>query len=115
MPPRPWRVRIEDIIECIDAIGDYLGDTTLDAFRTDRRTVDAVIRNFIVIGEAARHIPAELTARHPEVPWHRLRGMRNVVTHEYFGIDLQIIWETSLHDLPPLVPLLRQILEEPIP
>jgi len=65
-----------------------------------------------VVGEAARHIPAEVETRHSELPWHRMRGLRNVLVHEYFGVSLTTVWETATRNLPPLVPQLRRILEE---
>ena len=85
---------------------------TLNAFRADDRTVDAVVRNLIVLGEASRHIPEDVEQRHPEVPWDRMRGIRNVVVHEYFGVDAEILWETARHDLPPLLPLSENVLRE---
>ena len=81
-------------------------------FCTDSKTIDAVVRNLIVIGEASRHIPESIEQRHPEVPWRTMRGIRNVVVHEYFGVDAEIVWETPRHDLPPLLPLLENVLRE---
>ena len=76
----------------------------------DRRTVDAVLRNITVIGEAARNIPTEVMVRHPEIPWREMGDFRNVVVHMYFGIDMSILWETIQNDLPrmegPLLALL---------
>lgn len=111
MPPRDWRLRINDILEAIAKVERYTAGMTFQAFCADERTVDAVVRNLTVIGEAARHLPPEIEARHPELPWARLRGVRNVVVHEYFGVDLNILWETAKRNLPPLVPLLHGVLE----
>lgn len=111
MPPRDWRLRIEDILEAIAKIDRYTAGMTFQAFCADEKTVDAVIRNLIVIGEAAQHIPSENEMRHPELPWARTRGVRNVVVHEYFGVDLSVLWETAKRNLPPLVPLLHSLLE----
>jgi hypothetical protein len=86
---------------------------TSDAFRADEKTVDAVVRNLVVIGEASRHIPEDVEQRHPGIPWDKMRGIRNVVAHEYFGVDAGILWETARHDLPPLRPLLERLLREP--
>lgn len=112
MPPRDWRLRIEDIAESIAKVGRYTSGMTLESFQADEKTVDAVIRNFQIIGEAARHVPPEIAGRHPDVPWVEMRAMRNVVVHEYAGVDLATVWETVQRDLPPLVPRLRRILEE---
>ncbi len=89
------------------------GETSgFDAFCDSDITIDAVIRNFTIIGEAARQVPAELEKRYPEIPWDKMRGLRNVVVHQYFGMDFKILWETAQHDLPPLVPLLQKVLKE---
>jgi uncharacterized protein with HEPN domain len=86
-------------------------DMDFDAFQGDSRTVDAVLRNLEVIGEATGHVPADVQKKHADIPWHRMKGIRNVLAHEYFGVDLGIVWETVRQDLPPLVPLLQQLLD----
>ena len=111
MPPRHWKLRLEDILESIRKIERFSYGLSFEEFRADDKTFDAVVRNFGIIGEAARHVPPEITDRHPEVPWSRMRGMRNFVVHVYFGTDAEIIWETIHTDLPTLVPQLRRILE----
>lgn len=112
MSNRDWKFRIEDILEAIDDIGVLGGGMTYEELCADARTVKALLYNMAVIGEAARRIPQNIRMLYPEIPWREMGDMRNVVIHEYFGIDLQIIWETIQHDLPPLVPLLRKILAE---
>ena len=69
-------------------------------------------RELEIIGEAARHIPPDVEAIHPQIPWRLMRDMRNVIAHEYFGVDWQIVWETAVNDLPVLVPFLENILHE---
>jgi len=71
-----------------------------DNFKSDTKTVDAVVRNFEIIGEAAAHMPEEIVAGHPEIPWQDMRDMRNVLAHEYFGIDEKIVWETISNRSP---------------
>jgi uncharacterized protein with HEPN domain len=85
---------------------------TYDQFCLDRRTVDAVVRNFEVIGEAARHIPPRVEARHLQVPWHQMRTMRNELIHNYPGVDTAIVWDAVQTDLPPLVTLLAVLEDE---
>jgi uncharacterized protein with HEPN domain len=102
VPPRDWRLRLEDIAEAIDRITEYLAGLTFESFAADRRTIDAVIRNFEIIGEAARHMPDEIIRRHPELPWSEMRGMRHILAHEYFGVDVAIIWKTAKLSLPSL-------------
>jgi uncharacterized protein with HEPN domain len=70
-----------------------------------------VVRNLIVIGEAARHVPDEVVAANPQIPWARMRGMRNLVVHEYFGVDVDVLWDTVTGNLPALLPLLRDLLD----
>jgi uncharacterized protein with HEPN domain len=109
--PRDWTIRIEDILESISKIHRYLEGLSFDQFSEDDRTVDAVVRNFGIIGEAVLHVPENIRLAHPELPWPQMRGLRNLVIHEYFGISLEILWNTAQKDLSPLVNPLRQLLE----
>lgn len=112
MSPRRWTQRISDILGAIDRIARYTAGMTLASFVADEKTVDAVIRNLEIIGEAARHLPDDVVACYPHLPWSEMRGLCNVLIHEYFGVSLPIIWQTVTQDLPPLVPLLQRILSE---
>jgi len=73
---------------------------TLEEFRADDKTVDAVVRNLGTIGEAARHVPSDIQERYPQLPWIQVRGMRNVVMHEYSSVSTPIIWQTSRKTCP---------------
>lgn len=115
MRHREWRFRVTDILDAISRIQRYTSGLTYEQFCLDRRTVDAVVRNFEVIGEAARHIPPEVEARHPQVPWHQMRSMRNELIHDYPGVELAIVWDAVQTDLPPLVPVLQALLESEDP
>jgi uncharacterized protein with HEPN domain len=112
MPARPWESRLRDIIDAIQKVERYTRGMSSEAFAADDRTIDAVIRNLIVLGEASGHVPSTVEARHPEVPWAKMCGIRNVVVHEYFGVDAGILWRTARDDLPPLLPLLERVLRE---
>ncbi len=90
---RDWKFRIEDILEAITAARTYTAGMDLDGFIRDRRTVDAVVRNLIIIGEAAVHVPEEVCQRSPDVPWIDMRAMRNFIVHEYFGVSEKVIWD----------------------
>jgi len=103
-------MRVQDILEAIAKIQRYTAGMDYDTFQADEKTVDAVVRNFQIIGEAAQYIPAEVEARWPQLPWADMRDMRNVVIHEYFGVSRAILWQTIVDDLPPLPALLQQIL-----
>ena len=102
--------RIEDIVDAIARIERYPSGLSFEAFAAGQKTVDAVVRNFITIGEAANHVSPEIAARYPAVPWHQMRGLRNIAVHEYARVNNRVIWETVEH-LPPLVPRLREISE----
>ena len=112
MPERDWRLRIHDMLECIAKIERYTTDLDLATFEQDERTIDAVLRNLEVIGEASVRIPERIRTDNPDMPWRQMRAIRNVVAHEYFGVNLPIIWETVTRRLPELKPALQALLAE---
>ena len=81
-------------------------------FHGDQRTIDAVVRNLEIVGEAARQIPEDIQRRYPTVPWREMQSMRNLLSHAYFLIDLDVIWKTVQDDLPAIRPVLQRILDE---
>ena len=109
---RDWRFRVRDILDAVRAIERYTEGMTFEEFAADARTIDAVVRNLMTIGESTRWIPEPIKDAHREVPWRTLRGVRNVVVHEYFGVDSEILWESVRSDLPPLAPKLEAILQD---
>jgi uncharacterized protein with HEPN domain len=102
LPPRDWRLRIEDILEAAGRIETYIAGLVFEQFQGDRKTVDAVVRNLEVIGEAARHLVAIQEDLPADIPWADIAGMRNVLIHAYFGVDLGIVWQTATVDVPAL-------------
>ena len=111
MSPRNWKLRVEDILGAITAIESYTRGLTLESFSADRKTLDAVMHNISVVGEAAANISDEITRQYPAIPWDKMRAIRNVVVHMYFGIRTNILWQTVQHDLPGLVPHLKEMLK----
>lgn len=111
MQPRDWLFRINDILDAVAAVEAYVVGMTYKDFTSDRKTVDAVVRNLIIIGEAAARIPEEICQSHREIPWPDMRAMRNFVVHEYFGVSDKILWDTVQTDLPSLVPKLKEIVK----
>jgi uncharacterized protein with HEPN domain len=102
MPYRDWRFRIDDILESIEKIERYIKGMDLDSWQSDEKTVDAVIRNIEIIGEASSHLPDEVLKQYDDIPWSLMKGIRTILAHEYFGVDLEIIWKTVTEDLPIL-------------
>ena len=109
---REWKLRVTDILTCIEKIQGYTVSMTYEQFKDDAKTVDAVIRNFEVIGEAAGYIPEAIQERYPDLGWLEMRGMRNIMIHEYFGVSLPIIWRTVVHDLPLLAQKIKKLLDD---
>jgi uncharacterized protein with HEPN domain len=91
---------IEDIQFSMERIAEYTENYTLSLFRNDQKTVDAVIRNFEIIGEAAKNISTEIKQKYAHIPWDEMYALRNKITHEYFGVDFEIIWEIATNHLP---------------
>jgi uncharacterized protein with HEPN domain len=112
MPKRDWVIRIQDILTCIQKIEEYIAGMDYEQFERSSITVDAVLRNLEIIGKAARHIPQEVIQSEPDIPWSEMKGLRNIVVHEYFGVSLPIIWHTATENLPVVVPQLIQLLEK---
>ena len=111
MPPRSWRLRISDILEALDAARECVEGQDEASLAEDRIRRLALISALTIIGEAASRLPAALVEEHPEVPWAEMRAMRNVVVHEYFGVDVEALWQTATVDLPPPEKPLRALLQ----
>ncbi|MCY7320992.1 MAG: DUF86 domain-containing protein [Phormidesmis sp. CAN_BIN36] len=110
MPSRDWQNRVRDVLDAISEIREFTDEITFEEFQTDRKTIRAVLYDLAIIGEAVRSIPPEIEASHPEIPWDDVRGMRNIVIHEYFQVNLSIIWQTLREDLVLLESSLRQLI-----
>jgi len=110
--PRDYRVYLEDILEAIGKIRRYTAGLSLKTFSEDTKTLDAVVRNLEVVGEAIKKVPDEIRLRHGAVDWKRIAGLRDILIHEYFGIDVEIIWDIVTNKLPDLEGQIQQILRE---
>jgi len=109
MSKRSSELLIEDIIESCNKIMEYTKDISYDFFISDSKTIDAVIRNFEIIGEAVNRLSEEYKDSHPEIDWVRIRGFRNRIVHDYFGIDYSIVWQIKEKYLPDLIKNLSRI------
>lgn len=103
MSERHYRLFLEDIALSIEKIEAYTKDVpSLEEFSARSMVVDAVLKNLEVIGEAARRIPDSVKEKYPDIPWNRVVGLRNVIVHGYFAVDLAIIWKIIKEQLPEL-------------
>jgi len=103
---------LNDILESITDIKEFTKELTFDSFAQDKKTIKAVIRSLEVIGEAAGKIPNDIRGRFAGIAWEEIIGMRNKLVHEYFGVDLEIVWQTIEEDLASLDKTAREILAD---
>ncbi len=110
MSERSTQLLLEDMQESLQKIFKFTDGLTRDAFMGDELVIDAVLRNFEVIGEAASQLPDEFVDEHPDVEWHKMIGMRNRLVHGYFGVSTAIVWETIRQNLPVLRDQLKDLI-----
>ena len=108
--PRDYRVFLEDVLDAIANVGDFVGPMTRDEFQADKKTLHAVVRNLEVIGEAVKSVPPKVRVQNPQVPWQRIAGLRDILIHHYFEIDVDIVWDIVQNKLPELKEQLQIIL-----
>ena len=108
---RDSRLYLEDILEACRKIESYVRDVTRQEFDTDSMLIDAVVRNLEIVGEAAKRIPVETKSDLEGAPWREAAALRDVLAHEYFGIDLDIVWDVVSNKLPPLCGEIHTYLE----
>ncbi|MBD2778896.1 HepT-like ribonuclease domain-containing protein [Iningainema tapete] len=111
MPSREWPLRIQDILKSATVIIERTASMTFEDFQDNETIAKAVLYDFVIIGEATRNIPVEIRSRYPEIPWRLMGNMRNVMTHEYFQVDLEIIWNAIQNSLPLLIPQIQDLME----
>ena len=109
MSKRIPKLLVEDILESCYKIMDYTKELPFEKFIADAKTIDAVIRNFEIIGEAANRLPEEFKDSHPDIDWFRMRGFRNRIVHDYFGIDHSIVWQIKETYLLQLIERLEKL------
>lgn len=109
MSERDPRLYCKDILESGSAIFDFVKELSFEDFCDDRKTCSAVIREFEIIGEAVGKLPESFRKRRPDIEWQDIKDFRNLLSHEYFGIDLEIVWKIIEDDLPALMDAAREI------
>jgi uncharacterized protein with HEPN domain len=111
MYERDFRLYLSDILDSGRAIQEFVKGLSFEEFCKDRKTYSAVIREFEVIGEAVGKLSDELKIKHPNVEWQDIKDFRNLLIHEYFGVDLEIVWRVVQDDLPALMDAVNEILQ----
>ena len=107
---RDYKNYLQDVLEAIASIREYTVGFSLETLAGDRKTIDAVVRNLEVIGEAVKGIPESVRSRHPEVEWKRVAGLRDILIHQYFGVNVKIVWDIAQNKLPSLEQAVRSLL-----
>lgn len=106
---RDFRDYVADIIKSIDSLESFTKGMSYEEFIRDEKTVWAVIRGIEIIGEAVKNLPDHLKEKHPDIPWREMTAMRNKLIHEYFGVDVRVLWLTVQKDIPSVKPQLSEI------
>ena len=109
---REWKLFVEDLLESIESIEKYVINMDFERFKNDKKTIDAIVRNFEIIGEASKSVPDNIKNEYQDVDWKGMAGMRNRIAHEYFGISLTIVWHIIKQELPRLEKQMKQILKD---
>ena len=108
--PRDYKQQIDDILQAITFIREYIKDMDYNAFEADRKTQDAVVRNLEIIGEAARAVPDEIRDKASQIEWYKIIALRNILIHEYFGVNLKILWDVIQNKLDAVETTCRRLL-----
>ena len=109
MIQREYGDYFNDILNSILEMQEFVEDLSFEEFIEDKKTINAVIRSLEVLGEAAKKIPPSLKSRHANIPWKKMAGLRDKLIHEYFGVDLEIVWNVIQKDLPRLKPKMMKL------
>jgi len=101
-PAREHQDYLRDILDAIDKAEKFVADMDFERFMADDKTSFAVVRALEIIGEAAKRIPKSVRTKHPSIPWREMAGIRDKLSHDYFGVDSRVVWKTVKLDLPAL-------------
>jgi len=110
--PRDYRLYLDDILESVDRITEYVADMDFPSFISDQKTIDAVVRNLEIIGEAAKNLPDDMKSTMSDIEWKKITGLRNILAHEYFGINKEIIWDIVQNKISVVKSACEQMIKE---
>lgn len=102
---------LADILTAIVEVEDFIQSMSFEEFAADKKTVNAVIRSLEVLGEATKHIPAAFRNKKADIPWSKMAGMRDVLIHDYMGVDLMTVWKVARERLPVIRPLIEDLVK----
>ena len=108
MTEREYRDYLNDMIEAADMVASFIEGITKDQFLSDKKTQFAVVRALEIIGEASKKVPESIRTYYPDLPWKEIGGMRDKLIHDYFGVNDEVVWETSVNDVPVIAAKLKQ-------
>lgn len=109
---RDYKLYLDDILEATKRIEKYTKKLTLAKLKKDELTVDGVVRNLEIIGEAVKNIPANIKEKYPDIEWKKIAGLRDILAHEYFGVDLEVLWDVVENKLPDLKKKIARLLKQ---
>ena len=112
MRDRDYIDYLQDIVDSIDDIGDFIKGMSYEDFTQDKKTTNAVLRSIEVMGEAAKNVPEDIRSQYPQIPWKKISDMIDKLIHEYHGVDLETVWQTLHEDIPPLKDQFKDIIEK---
>jgi len=107
--PKDYRIYLDDILDSIGKIEAYTKGISYEGFAKNSLVVDGVVRNLEVIGEAVKKLPADMKRKHPDIEWKKIAGLRDILIHEYSGIDLRIVWDVVENKVPELRDSIKSI------
>lgn len=108
---RDYKLYLDDMLEAVKRIEQYARGVTFEKLKKDTLVLDGIVRNLEIIGEAAKNIPSQFREKYPEVEWKKIGGLRDILAHEYFGIDLEVVWDIVKNKLPGLQEQVSSILK----
>lgn len=109
---RDYKLYLDDILEAAKRIEKYTKGLTLEKLKRNELIIDGVVRNLEIIGEAVKNIPANIKDKYPDIEWKKIAGLRDILAHEYFGIDLEILWDIIENKLPELKKEISRLLKK---